>query len=49
VINDILPSVDSFTRAEFYPMEKGIMEVIVHSGKLEVRVDYKEQSFKKVF
>ena len=32
VINDILPEVGSSTIGEFYPMEKGIMDIKIHSG-----------------
>ncbi len=34
VINDILPDAGSSTKGEFYPLEKGILEVKVHSGKV---------------
>ena len=43
VINDILPQMNSFTLGQFYPVESGIMEIKVHSGKLKMKVVYRDQ------
>ena len=36
VLNDILPKQNMVTRGQFYYYENGILEVKVHSGKLQV-------------
>jgi hypothetical protein len=46
VLNDILSEPSSTTRGEFYPMENGVLEVKVHSGKVEVTINYKDQEVK---
>lgn len=43
VLNDILPVAGSATQAEFYPIPEGVLNVKVHSGKIEVKISYKDQ------
>lgn len=49
VINDILPKSGMSTRGEFSYLAKGVLEVKVHSGKLQVEILFKDQSQKKTF
>lgn len=49
VLNDILPKQNMVTRGQFYYYEKGILEVKVHSGKLQVEIIFKQQSLKMTF
>lgn len=44
-----MPKKNAITRGELYFIEKGIVEVKVHSGKLQVEINYKDQSLKTVF
>lgn len=49
VLNDILPKKNTISRGELYFIEKGIVEVKVHSGKLQLELNYKNQNLKTVF
>jgi hypothetical protein len=44
VINDILPEVGSTTLGEFYPMEKGVLELKIHSGEISLQIKYRGDS-----